>query len=82
MTRATATPSTWEWLADVTERLADIVADCDTSDLPDPVAERLVKGCEHMYATAAVMDAAAEHLDLTGPKTGHVDDNRLTRRTQ
>ena len=25
---------------------------------------------------------AAEHLDLTGPKTGHVDDNRLTRRTR
>lgn len=80
MTRATATPSTWEWLADVTERLADIVADCDTSDLPAPVAERLVKGCEHMYATAAVMDAAAEHLDQTGPKTAQVDDSKLMRR--
>ena len=81
MTRATVTPSTWEWLADVTERLADLLDGCDLSDLPEQVRERLALGRAHMYATAAVMDAAAEHLDKTGPRSAQVDDDKIMRRT-
>ena len=80
MTRATVTPSTWEWLADVTERLADLLDGCDLSDLPEQVRERLALGRAHMYATAAVMDAAAEHLDKTPALLGvqAVDEVRGT----
>ena len=81
MTRATLTKDTLERAASITEGLADLLAAYDVTVLPVDLRARIDFGRDGLLATADALRDAAEHLALTGPKTGHVDDNRLTRRT-
>ena len=68
--------------ASITEGLADLLAAYDVTVLPVDLRARIDFGRDGLLATADALRDAAEHLDLTGPKTGHVDDNRLTRSTR